>query len=185
MKTIARILTAFIPCSRLRKETRTRLTSLLYGIGVKRKAARTGRRFWASAPTTVTRQTYIGDCVTSNGLAIHGCGKVTIGDYVQFGPETLIISQNHNYEGALLPYDWEYVGRDVSIGDCAWIGARVTILPGAKIGEGAIIQAGAVVHGEIPPLAIAGGNPAKVFAWRDREHYEKLKSEGRYIRSAK
>jgi len=74
------------------------------------------------------------------------------------------------------------VARDVEIGDCVWLGARVTVLPGAKIGEGAIIQAGAVVHGEIPPCAIAGGNPAKVFAWRDRAHYEELKAKGAFIR---
>ena len=43
------------------------------------------------------------------------------------------------------------------------IGSNVTILPGTTIGEGAIIQAGAVVHGEIPPCAIVGGNPAKDF----------------------
>ena len=61
-----------------------------------------------------------------------------------------------------------------------WIGTNVIILPGTHIGEGAIIQAGAVVHGEIPPMAIAGGNPAKVFAWRDREHYEELKAKGRF-----
>ncbi len=54
------------------------------------------------------------------------------------------------------------------------------ILPGTKIGEGAIIQGGAVVHGEIPPYAIAGGNPAKVFKYRDIEHFKKLKAEGKF-----
>lgn len=63
------------------------------------------------------------------------------------------------------------------------MGSRRTCykIPGTKIGEGAIIQAGSVVHGEIPPCAIAGDNPAKVFAWRDKEHYEKLKSQGAYF----
>ena len=54
------------------------------------------------------------------------------------------------------------------------------ILPGTKIGEGAIIQGGSVVHGEIPPYAIAGGNPAKVFKYRDIEHFKKLKAEGKF-----
>ena len=57
---------------------------------------------------------------------------------------------------------------------------NVLILPGTHIGEGAIIQAGSVVHGYIPALAIAGGNPAKVFSWRDRKHYEVLKKSGRF-----
>lgn len=47
-------------------------------------------------------------------------------------------------------------------------------------GEGAIIQAGAVVVKDIPPYAIAGGNPAKVFKYRDKEHYETLKAQGKF-----
>jgi acetyltransferase-like isoleucine patch superfamily enzyme len=55
------------------------------------------------------------------------------------------------------------------------------ILPGTHIGEGAIIQGGAVVHGDIPPFSIAGGNPAKVFKYRNKEHFEKLKNEKRFF----
>ena len=62
-----------------------------------------------------------------------------------------------------------------------WIGARVVILPGTVIGEGAIVQAGAVVHGKIPPLSIVGGNPAKVFAQRDEIHYRNLKTKKQKI----
>ena len=54
---------------------------------------------------------------------------------------------------------------------------------GAKIGEGAIIQAGSGVVKDIPPLAIAGGHPAVPFKYRDREHYEELKSEKRFHQS--
>ena len=76
--------------------------------------------------------------------------------------------------------DNTYVYKDVEIGDFVWLGSRVMILPGTKIGEGAIIQGGSVVHGEIPPYAIAGGNPAKVFKYRDKVHFEKLKAEGKF-----
>jgi len=48
------------------------------------------------------------------------------------------------------------------------------------IGEGAIIQAGSVVVSDIPKYAIAGGDPAKVFKYRDIEHYEKLKKEKKF-----
>jgi acetyltransferase-like isoleucine patch superfamily enzyme len=77
-----------------------------------------------------------------------------------------------NYKGEAIPYDKTYVVKPVTIGSCVWVGAYVILLPGTTIGDGAIIQAGSVVHGEIPPLAIAGGNPAKVFAWRDKEQYD-------------
>ena len=90
-------------------------------------------------------------------------------------------TSNHDYRGDLLPFGEGNVIKDVEIGDFVWIGADVLLLPGTKIGEGSIIQGGSVVHGEIPPCSIAGGNPAKVFAQRDREHFERLKAEGRYL----
>jgi acetyltransferase-like isoleucine patch superfamily enzyme len=52
--------------------------------------------------------------------------------------------------------------REVEIGDGVWLAARVTVLPGARIGAGAVIAAGSVVAGDIPPGAVAGGIPARV-----------------------
>lgn len=80
-----------------------------------------------------------------------------------------------------IPYDSTTIKSDVIIGDFVWIGAKVIILPGTVIGEGAIIQAGSVVHGEIPPYAIAGGNPAKVFKYRNIDHFIKLKTSKKDI----
>ena len=54
------------------------------------------------------------------------------------------------------------------------------MLPGTEIGDGCIIQAGSVVHGKIPPLSIIGGNPAKTFSYRNKEHYEKLVQENKF-----
>ena len=48
-----------------------------------------------------------------------------------------------------------------------WIGGRVIILPGRKIGKGAIIGVGAVVVKDVPDYAIVGGNPAKVLKFRN------------------
>ena len=105
---------------------------------------------------------------------------MTIGSYFHSGIECMIITQNHDYnDGEMIPYGPGYSYKEVVIEDFVWLGRRVTILPGTHIGEGAIIQAGAVVHGEIPPYAIAGGNPAKVFKYRDIEHFQKLKTEGK------
>ena len=53
-------------------------------------------------------------------------------------------------------------------------------LGGVHIGEGAIIQAGSVVVSDIPPYAIAGGHPAKVFKYRDIDHFEYLKGIGAF-----
>jgi acetyltransferase-like isoleucine patch superfamily enzyme len=55
---------------------------------------------------------------------------------------------------------------------------NVTVLGGVTIGEGAITQIGSVVVSNIPTLAIAGGHPAKVYKYRDKNHYFLLKEKG-------
>jgi acetyltransferase-like isoleucine patch superfamily enzyme len=52
--------------------------------------------------------------------------------------------------------------RDVNISDRVWLGMQVTVLKGASIGSGSIIGACSVVSGDIPPLSIASGQPARV-----------------------
>ena len=48
---------------------------------------------------------------------------------------------------------------------------NVTIVPGVKIGEGAIIGMGTTVSRDIPPLAIIGNIPARIIKERNHEHY--------------
>lgn len=54
----------------------------------------------------------------------------------------------------------------IIIGNDVWIGARVTLLEGITIGDGAIVAAGAVVTKDVPPYAIVGGVPAHVIKYR-------------------
>ena len=118
--------------------------------------------------------------LTLNGLIINGGGKVTIGNNFHSGKNNLLITQIHNYEGEKIPYDDTFIFKDIYIEDNVWFGHNVTILGGVTIGEGAIIQAGAVVVKDVPKYSIAGGNPAKVFKCRNKDHYERLKKERRF-----
>lgn len=54
----------------------------------------------------------------------------------------------------------------ITIGNDVWIGYGVTILPGVKVGDGAIIAAGAVVCSDVEPFSIVGGVPAKLIRMR-------------------
>jgi acetyltransferase-like isoleucine patch superfamily enzyme len=93
--------------------------------------------------------------------------------------EIIFITSNHNYDyGKKIPYDDTHIIKKVIIKDNVWFGDRVIVLGGVEIGEGAIIQAGSVVVKDIPAGGIAGGNPAKVFKYRNMEHYYDLKSKG-------
>jgi virginiamycin A acetyltransferase len=50
---------------------------------------------------------------------------------------------------------------DTVVGNDVWFGYQATVLPGVRIGDGAIIAAGAVVTADVPPYTIVGGNPAR------------------------
>jgi len=177
----AKLLTALIPVKSVRGRNRDKIKTFILGYKIITKAKSVGKNFLCVNWSYCSNNTIIKDNVGVNGLKVDGEGLLTIGNYVQFGKDVCIITQNHDYDNdETLPYGKKVNCKEVEIGDFCWIGSRVTILPGTKIGEGAIIQAGAVVHGEIPPCAIAGGNPAKVFKYRDVEHFNKLKSEGEF-----
>lgn len=53
----------------------------------------------------------------------------------------------------------------IEVGENSWIAARAVLLAGARIGEGAIVGAAAVVDFEVPPYAVVAGNPARVVGW--------------------
>jgi len=187
MKILAKLLSLLV-IKKYRKQVRNRLEDLMwcgnrcniYIWKIRKTALRVGKNLRVGSSSKVNRSTIIGDNVCLHGVKVAGKGKVTIGSYVIIAGDCLIVTENHNYEGELIPYDNTRICKDVEIGDFVWIGTRVLILPGTKIGEGAIIQGGAVVHGEIPPYAIVGGNPAKVFKYRDIEHFKRLKKEQKF-----
>jgi len=181
MRTIIALLTSLIPIPSLRKNCRRRLTYWLFTVGPRRKARSFGQNSVATGKCLLSKNTVVGDWSWLGGVVVFGGGDFTIGDHVSIGPGLLVQTQNHEYESDSLPYGSGFIHKPVAIGDCVWIGMNVTLLPGTRIGEGAIIQMGSVVHGEIPPCAIAGGNPAKVFAWRDKSRYFSLKDSGKFL----
>lgn len=63
--------------------------------------------------------------------------------------------------------------KPIEIGNDVWIGANVVILPGVKIGDGAILAAGAIVTKDVEPYAIVGGVPAKHIKYRFPEEMRK------------
>ncbi|MEC2028543.1 acyltransferase, partial [Bacillus subtilis] len=63
----------------------------------------------------------------------------------------------------------------VLIGDEVMIGANTTILPGVKIGDGAVVSAGTLVHKDVPAGAFVGGNPMRIIYTKE-EMQERLKN---------
>jgi acetyltransferase-like isoleucine patch superfamily enzyme len=163
------------------KKARVSLARRRYTRRVQRQAAEFGPGLHVNGPSTVTATTHLGSNVHLNGLTIAGGGTVRIGDNFHSGTDILMITQNHDYDtGDAVPYGSAYVVKDITIEDNVWLGARVIVLGGVTIGDGAIVQAGSVVACDVPRCAIAGGHPARPFAMRDVEHYERLAAAGRF-----
>ncbi|HEY9052783.1 MAG TPA: Vat family streptogramin A O-acetyltransferase [Gammaproteobacteria bacterium] len=81
----------------------------------------------------------------------------------------------HGWEKAMPEMsEFPYKG-DTLIGNDVWIGYEATIMPGIKVGDGAIIASKAVVTKDVPPYSVVGGNPAKIIKQRfDQNSINKL-----------
>ena len=95
-------------------------------------------------------------------------GKIRIGDDVLFGPDVMVTAAGYRFNDGAPVTQQAMDEADVVIGNDVWLATRVIVLPGARIGDGAVIGAGAIVTGEIPAYAIAVGTPAKVIGERQR-----------------
>jgi len=91
-----------------------------------------------------------------------------IGNDVMMGPECIIYTNNHKFDELDKPMRCQGFQevRPVHIGNDVWIGGRVIILPGVKIGDHSVIGAGSVVTKDVPEWAVVAGNPAVVKKYR-------------------
>ena len=94
-----------------------------------------------------------------------GLFEIRTGSDVSIGPEAAILTLGHDPQSP----DFADAGGDVVIGDRVWIAYRAIILPGVKIGDGAVIAAGAVVTRDVEPFTIVAGSPAKKIGERTRD----------------
>lgn len=122
------------------------------------------------------------------GFHIRNPKGIVIEDGVSIGPKVLLDGRCGLYIGksAVIAYDaiiWSLnhdyndlhfcgKGAPVHIGEYAWVCSRSIILPGIKIGKGAVIASGAIVTKNVPDFAIVAGIPAKVIGEREVKEYD-------------
>lgn len=116
--------------------------------------------------------------------------RATVGAYVAIGARSSINPFNHpidwlstnEFQYHPRSFDWvpEYVDfrrlertpdmfEHVTIGNDVWTGHHVNVMPGVNVGDGAVIGAGSVVTGDVPPYAVVAGAPATVKRMRFSE----------------
>jgi acetyltransferase-like isoleucine patch superfamily enzyme len=132
------------------------------------------------------------DSVIYNGCQIRDPHRITIGDFTSIGDQCtldgrggLTIGNSVNFSTGVWIWTMQHAVNDpdfacecapVVIEDYAWISCRTVLLPGVRIGKGAVVAAGAVVTKDVEPYAIVAGVPAKKIGERSRDLRYQLKS---------
>jgi len=115
---------------------------------------------------SVTGQISIGAGSKFNSGVILGAdgGSINIGQNVLIGPNVVMRASNHCFDRSpTVPIIKQgHSSGVIVIGNDVWVGANVTILAGAEIGDHCVIGAGAVVTGKINSCSVAVGVPAKI-----------------------
>ncbi|CAN5475800.1 sugar O-acetyltransferase [soil metagenome] len=96
----------------------------------------------------------------NQGCRLDDIGGIELGDDVMLGPGVRIITSGHPLDPALRRR--QVTVAPIVVGRNVWIGAGATILQGVTIGDDAVVAAGAVVTGDVPPAVLAAGAPARV-----------------------
>jgi len=98
-----------------------------------------------------------------------GPGGIEIGSHFVCGPNVSIVGRNYDYSRLDAPLaEQGATSKGIRIGDNVWIGAGVTILDGAVVGDNTIVVANSLVNRRYPANAILQGAPAKVILDRSR-----------------
>ena len=110
----------------------------------------------------ITRQLIIGKGSYLNENITFNLGEtLTLEDNVSVGMDCLFITNTHEMGDSDFRAG-RVLAKPICVGRGAWLGARVTVLPGVTIGAGSVIGSGAVVAGDVESNVLAGGVPAKI-----------------------
>lgn len=116
-----------------------------------------GARFFYPANIKIGEGSIIGD-----NIFLDGRDKLIIGNHVDIASGVMIYNSEHEINSE----DFHAISASVEIEDYVFIGPRAIILPGVKIGRGAVVAAGAVVTKDVPEYMVVGGVPAQVIGER-------------------
>ena len=115
-------------------------------------------KVWQPWKLTIGDNSWIG-----GEVSLYSVDDIIIGTNAVVSEGAFICTASHDITSEV----FELVTKPVSIGDSVWVSARAIVLPGLKVGEGAVVAAGAVVAKDVEPWTVVGGNPAKVIKTRE------------------
>ncbi|MFV0423089.1 acyltransferase [Oleidesulfovibrio sp.] len=123
-----------------------------------------GARVCAAQPDAVVhigRNTTIG-----YHTYIFASSGITIGNDCLIAPFCYLVDADHGIAAGKNINTQDMSARPIVIGDDVWLGARVTVLSGVHIGNGAVAGAGSVINADVPDNVIVAGSPARIVGYR-------------------
>jgi len=117
----------------------------------------------------IGKDSIVGEKFTLDGRRqlANSLGGIVIGDHVDIASEVMIWSSQHDIRSS----DFHATEDPITIEDYVFIGPRAIILPGIRLGKGAVVGAGAIVTKDVLPGEIVGGIPAKPIGQRAVKEY--------------
>lgn len=110
-----------------------------------------------------TKNIIIGqDSIIGEGCILDGRDELVIGNHVALASDVMIYNSQHDTNDE----NFTAINKPVILEDYVFVGPRAIILPGVKIGKGAIIAAGAVVTKDVSQFSIVAGIPAEIIGER-------------------
>lgn len=130
---------------------------------LRRTGYRVGERLemYSGAQMRSKRIAFGDSCFVNAGLFYDGCGDVTVGNRVAFGPHVRLITATHDIGPSEKRCSSHAVVRPIIIEDGCWLAAGVTVLPGVTVQRGCVVGAGAVVTASTEPDGLYLGVPAR------------------------
>ena len=133
----------------------------LFGVAVGRGAIILGKLELSGDPPA-HRRLQIGErCMINTPCFIELAADVRIEDDVNLGHHVVLTTSGH-LVGESIRRAGLLRASPIVLEQGCWLGAGVTVLPGVRVGRGAVVAAGALVHRDVPPNTLVGGVPARV-----------------------
>jgi acetyltransferase-like isoleucine patch superfamily enzyme len=126
------------------------------------------------------RRLRCGRGVSIGRLAQLTCGGgLDIGDDVMIAQQVIVITNGHRFSDLGVPMrEQGLYGKPVVIEDDVWLGAGSLVMPGVRIGRGAVVAGGAVVTGDVAPMSIVAGVPARLVRRRSGDRPSEVMPDG-------
>lgn len=99
--------------------------------------------------------------------------RVSVGDHTVIAPGCFITDHGHGMSPLARVDEQRGIAKPVTIGSDVWLGAKVVVVAGVSIGDGAVVGASSVVTRDVPPMAVVAGVPARLLRYRDALHRDK------------